>query len=83
MMALKYQSGEEIQRGDHVLFHGKPGEIELLVTQSVDAETDWHMREHGGGVRISEPKHFGLVFIPAAQIEEFEDLQFVSRAATN
>jgi hypothetical protein len=54
-----------------------------VVTESIDSETEWHMREHGGGVRISEPKHFGLAFIPAAQIEEYEDLVFVSRAQAN
>ncbi len=79
-MILKYQSGEEIKKGDHVLFHREPGEIELVVTESVDPESDWHMREHGGGIMILEPKHFGRAFIPADQIEETEDLEFVSRA---
>jgi hypothetical protein len=78
-MTLRYQSGEEIRRGDRVRFHGEPGRIELVVTESVSPETEWHMREHGGGIQISEPKRFGLTFIPAAQIEEYEDLEFVSR----
>jgi hypothetical protein len=83
-MILKYQSGEEIRKGDRVLFHGEPGEIELVASELTgDAETDWHIREHGGGVLIREPKVFGRAFIPANQLDETEDLQFVSRAATN
>ena len=81
MMILKYRTGEEIRLGDHVLFHREPAVIRLVVTDSVDAETEWHMRMHGGGVQIHEPKHFGLAFIPAGQIEDCEDLEFVSRAA--
>ncbi len=26
-LVLKYRSGEEIQKGDHVLFHGKPADV--------------------------------------------------------
>jgi hypothetical protein len=29
-MPFTYQSGEEIQRGDRVLFHDEPGEIEFV-----------------------------------------------------
>jgi hypothetical protein len=29
-MALKYPSGEEIKKGDHVLFFGNPATIELV-----------------------------------------------------
>ena len=80
-MILKYQTGEEIRLGDRVLFHGEPASVSLVVTDSVDRDTDWHMHMHGGGVQIREPKHFGLVFIPASQIEECEDLEFVSRSS--
>jgi hypothetical protein len=63
-MALKYQSGEEIKKGDRVLFHGEPGEIEFVVDGSnEDAALDCHLREFGGGAMIREPKHFGSVFI--------------------
>jgi hypothetical protein len=32
-MILKYQSGEEIKKGDRVLYCHEPGEIELVVDQ--------------------------------------------------
>jgi hypothetical protein len=79
-MILRYQSGKEIKRGDHVLFHGEPGQIELVAVEFTgDPETDWHMQEHGGGIMILEDV-LGRTFIPAASIPEDEDLAFVSRA---
>jgi hypothetical protein len=62
-----------------VLFHGEPGEIEYVVNGFVgDPEIDWHMRDHGEGVLIREPKVFGLVYTREEVIDE--DLVFVSRA---
>jgi hypothetical protein len=79
-MILKYQSGEEIRKGDHVLFHGKPGHIELVAVELTgDPATDWHMQEDGGGIMILEDV-LGRTFIPADAISECEDLEFVSRA---
>ena len=79
-MALKYRSGEEIKKGDRVLFHGEPGEVEFVVDRSnEDAELDWYLREFGGGAMIREPKHVGYVFIPAESLPETEDLEFLSR----
>lgn len=78
-MILRYRSGEEIKRGDRVLFHGEPGEVELVAIDPNDADQAWHVKEFGGGVMISEPKHFGRAFVPANQIQEYEDLEFVSR----
>jgi hypothetical protein len=34
-MPLTYRSGEEIKKGDRVLFHGEPGEIEFVVESVV------------------------------------------------
>jgi hypothetical protein len=74
-MPLKYISGEDILKGDRVLFHGEPGEIELVVDAFVgEGENDWLMKEHGPGVMVREPKYFGVAYI-----REFEDLMFVSR----
>ena len=78
-MILKYQSGEEIKKGDRVLFHREPGEIELVASQPGDAETEWYITEYGGGVMIVE-RVAGRTFIPAAQIDECHDLEFISRA---
>jgi hypothetical protein len=52
-MVLKYLSGEEIRKGDRVLFHREPGEIEFVVDKLTgDAAVDWYMHEFGGGVMI-------------------------------
>jgi hypothetical protein len=80
-MVLKYQSGVEIRRGDRVLLHGEPGEIELVASGPGDPESDWYVQEFGGGVMVLEPKVFGRLFIAADQLEETEDLEFVARAS--
>lgn len=80
VMILRYQSGEEIKKGDRVLFHREPGRIELVAVElSGDPETDWLVQEHGGGVMILDDSVVGRTFIPAGQLDECEDLEFVSR----
>jgi hypothetical protein len=75
---MKYTSGEEIRKGDKVLFHGEPGEIEFAVEKLVgDPAMDWHMREQGPGVMVLEAKSFQRAYI--RDTENAEDLQFVSR----
>jgi hypothetical protein len=76
-MPLKYRSGEEIRQGDRVLFHGEPGEIEFVVDGlAEDPVVDWYVKEHGPGVMVREPKHFGSAYVGAND----EDLVFVSRS---
>lgn len=76
---LKYQSGEEIRKGDHVLFHGAPAEIEFVVTDiTSDPSLAWYLDNEGLGVMIIEPKVFGRAYL--AQPEKNGDLVFVSRA---
>jgi hypothetical protein len=79
-MVLKYRSGEEIRKGDRVLFHGNPAEIELVASVPNDPEAVWYLREFGGGVMVLDPMVSGRTFIPADQLGEGEDLEFVSRA---
>ncbi len=79
-MTLKYQSGEEIKKGDRVLFHGESAEVAFVTYDPSDPETDWYVQEFGGGVMISDAKVSGRTFIPASQVEKYEDLEFVSRA---
>lgn len=76
---LKYESGEVIQQGDRVLYHGEPGEIEFVVNgRSGDPAMDWYVDEFGGGVMVIEPRFFGRVFV-----SEVDDLLvFVSRNYT-
>ncbi|HTC62073.1 MAG TPA: hypothetical protein VK709_04465 [Candidatus Saccharimonadales bacterium] len=82
MTRLKYQSGEEIKKGDHVIFHGEPAEIEFVVEGLTENATlDWYMKEFGGGVMIREPKHYGMIFIPIGSLHEMEDLELLSRAS--
>jgi hypothetical protein len=78
---LKYRSGEEIRKGDHVLFHGNAAEIELVAfdADDPDPEVAWHTRESGGGVMILDPAVSGRTFIQKDSLDEFEDLEFVSR----
>ena len=58
---------------------GEPGEIELVAFELGDPETDWFVQEYGGGIMIAD-SIAGHTFIPADQIEGYEDLELVSRA---
>ena len=76
---MKYRSGEEIRKGDKVLFYGEPGEIEFVAESLVgDPELDWYVREHGAGVMVLEPKFFGRAYV--YDPESAEELEFVARA---
>lgn len=71
---MKYKSGEEIRKGDRVLFHGETGEIEFVAEKFTgDPAMDWHV-EDGPGVMVLEPKHFGRAFL-----RNLDHLVFVSR----
>ncbi len=78
-MILKYQSGEEIRKGDRVLFHLGPAEIEFVATDPNDPELSWYVEEYGGGVMVREPNDSNPTFISADQIPGYADLEFVSR----
>lgn len=78
-MALKYPTGEEIQRGDRVTYDGNAGVIELVVDGVTgDTENDWIFETHGAGIMVAEPKVFGRVYLHDPH--EDEDLRFVGRA---
>jgi hypothetical protein len=79
---LKYRSGEEIRKGDRVLFHRGPAVIVLVASDANDPEATWHMEEVGGGVMIREPHDPNPTFIRAESLDEYEDLEFVARADT-
>lgn len=76
---LKYRSGEEIRKGDHVRFHGNRADIELVACDSGDPEVVWYLKEFGGGVLILDPLESGRSFIRKDSLDEYEDLEFVSR----
>jgi hypothetical protein len=78
-LVLRYRSGEEIRKGDRVLFHGNPAGVELVACDANDPETAWYIEEYGGGVMVSDPMVSGRTFISKEQLDEYEDLEFVSR----
>ncbi len=76
---MKCKSGVEIHKGDKVLFHGEPAEIEFIVESSVgDPAMDWYVNEQGPGVMVLEPKVFGRAYI--RDTENVEELVLVSRS---
>jgi hypothetical protein len=76
---MKYQTGEEIRKGDKVLLNGKKGEIEFVADQLTgDSVIDWHVKDEGPGVMVFEPESIGHLFIH--EPENAEDLNFVARA---
>jgi hypothetical protein len=79
-MVLKYQSGEEIKKGDKVRFHGNPAEIEFVASDPADPHQAWYINEYGGCVMVLDPAVSGNTLIPADHIPNYEDLEFVSRA---
>jgi hypothetical protein len=82
VLILKYRSGEEIRKGDHVLFHGNPAEVELVALDPNEPEHAWYVQEFGGGVMILDVMVSGRTFIAKDQLNDYEDLEFVSRAGT-
>ncbi|HKW99363.1 MAG TPA: hypothetical protein VJN43_16605 [Bryobacteraceae bacterium] len=76
MAALKYASGEEIQAGDRVRYHGETGRIEFIA-KAGDPETRWYVERFGGGCMV-QAQGFGRVFLSSSATEE--DLEFVGRA---
>ncbi|MGD0758483.1 MAG: hypothetical protein ABR921_06240 [Candidatus Sulfotelmatobacter sp.] len=77
-MPFFYQSGEQIEKGDRVTYHGEPGEIDFVADKIVgDSAFDWYVTEQGGGVMIIEPKVFGRVFVH--DTENDEDLILIAR----
>ena len=82
MPALKYLSGEAIQAGDTIRYHGEPGRVEFVVTHKVgDASLDWFIDTFPGGGAMIEAQGFGSVFLGLENLDE--DLEFVSRGTAD
>ena len=56
-----YTSGEEIQPGDQVIYHGERGQIEFVAVPE-DPDTKWYFEEYGSSCMILAPS-FGRVFV--------------------
>ena len=81
-MALRYDTGEEIQLNDRVTWAGRRSTVELVVVRRTGvAAEDWHFENDGTGVMVveSEPTLFGRVYLHRPEDEE--DLVFASRAS--
>lgn len=77
-MVVRYESEIEIRKGDCVLLHDEPGEIEFVAAEPGDAETDRYVRQYGG-VMVAEPKLFSHAFLSAEILENAELLQPAGR----
>src|SRR5215831_477916 len=53
----RYQSGEEIRKGDCVLFHGKRAQVELVACASgaADPTIKGYLKEFSAGIMILDP----------------------------
>jgi len=80
-LVLRYRSGEEVRKGDRVLFCGNPAEGEFAACDPNDPDPAfaWHMQDSGGGVMILDPMVSGRTFIPHDFLDNEEDLEFVAR----
>jgi hypothetical protein len=77
--ALRYVSGAEIQKGDHVRFHGHSAQIEFAAAELSDPEHSCFVRLYGGGVMVNDLAVSGHTFILVDQLKNYEDLEFVAR----
>jgi hypothetical protein len=76
---FRYQTGEEIRKGDRIRYHEDLGEVEFVADLlSGDPESDWYVTEYDGGVGLLVPGSFGRVFLTST--DDDEDLEFISRA---
>ena len=81
MPTLRYRSGETIRKGDRIRFHGHAAEIELVADpETADPESEWYVKEFGGGVLITDPSVSGRTFIDKDSLGKYEDLEFVARS---
>jgi len=79
MSALTYPSGEPIQAGDRILYHGAPGYIDFVVTETAgDPALDWYLEQFPGGGAVIVAEGFGSVFLGVENLVEL--LEFVARA---
>jgi hypothetical protein len=77
-MALVYESGEEIRKGDRIDYHREPGEVEFIVqNKSGDPTMDWYLEQFPGGGVMINAKGFGRVFLGGDDMDDF--LEFRSR----
>lgn len=78
MTHLTYESGEDIQAGDRIRYHGEQGIVDFVVTHaSGDERLDWFLQEYPGGGVMIVAAGFGNVFLGVDDLGDF--LEYVSR----
>ena len=78
--SLSYRSGEDIQQGDRIHYHGEPGTVEFVVSEKTgDPGLDWFIEKWPGGGCMINARNFGNVFLTGT--EEDEDLDLVARGS--
>jgi hypothetical protein len=77
--ALSYESGEPVQAGDRIRYHGEAGYVDFVVTEkSGDPSLDWFVEQYPGGEMMILAETFGRVFLG---VDDFDDLlEFVARS---
>jgi hypothetical protein len=82
MNSLRYATGEEVKRGDRVLYRGLEGIVEFVVVENTgDPALDWYLTQFaGGGIMIRTPE-LGPTFLSAQDVDG--DILFIARAETS
>src|SRR3982074_427350 len=79
MSVPAYDSGENIQAGDRIRYHGETGYVDFVVTEETgDASLGWFLQQFPGGAMIVA-EGFGSVFLGLEDLDDF--LEFVARRA--
>ena len=78
MTTLAYPSGEAIQAGDQIRYHGEQGHVEFVVIEPTgEAALDWYLGQFPGGGAMIVAQRFGNVFLGVGELDDF--LEFVAR----
>ena len=77
---MKYQSGDRIEEGDLVRFHGQSARIEFVADRMTGNVTaDYCFKENGPGVMVIESDPQNRTYV--LDTENAEDLVLVARKA--
>ena len=62
-MSASYPSGEPIEAGDRIRYHGEQGYVEFVVAERGDPAFDWYRDQFPGGGAMIVADGFGSVFL--------------------
>lgn len=79
MTSFSYGTGQQVNVGDLITYHGEPGHVQFVVAGPTgDPSLDWYLTQFPGGGVMIEAEGFGSVFLRADDIGE--EVEFVARA---